>query len=50
MNIVLMPLTWQNVALVAAVVLLTGELLTLVGALIAVNRYIRMDAEKMYTI
>ena len=50
MNIVLMPLTWQNVALVAAVVLLTGELLTFVGALIAVNRYIRMDAEKMYTI
>ena len=50
MNIVLMPLTWQKVALVAAVVLLTGELLTFVGALIAVNRYIRMDAEKMYTI
>ena len=50
MNIVLMPLTWQNVALVAVVILLTGELLTLVGALIAVNRYIRMDAEKMYTI
>ena len=50
MNIVLMPVTWGNVALIAGVVLLTGELLTLVGSLIAVNRYIRMDAERMYAI
>ena len=50
MNIVLMPQTWMNVAFVACVVLLTGELLTLIGALIAVNRYIRMDAERMYAI
>lgn len=50
MNIVLMPLTWTNVACIAGVVLLTGELLTLVGALIAVNRYIRMDTERMYAI
>lgn len=50
MNIVLMPLTPTNLAIVAVVVLLTGEILTLIGALIALNRYIRMDAERMYSI
>ena len=50
MNIVLMPVTWVNIAIIAGVVLLTGELLTLIGSLIAVNRYIRMDAERMYAI
>jgi len=50
MNIVLMQLTWQNIAFIAFVVLLTGELLTLIGSLIAVNRYIRMDTERMYAI
>lgn len=50
MNIVLMPLTPTNIAIVAVVVLLTGEILTLIGALIALNRYIRMDAERMYSI
>ena len=50
MDIVLMPLTWINIAIVAGVVLLTGEVLTLIGSLIAVNRYIRMDAERMYAI
>jgi hypothetical protein len=50
MNIILMPLTWVNVAFIVVVVLLTGEVLTLIGSLIAVNRYIRMDAERMYAI
>jgi len=50
MNIILMPLTWGNVVLIAATVLITGEVLTLIGSLIAVNRYIRMDAERMYAI
>ena len=50
MNIVLMPVTSMNIAIVAGVVILTGELLTLIGSLIAVNRYIRMDAERMYSI
>lgn len=50
MHIVLMPLTWNNIAIIAGVVLLTGELLTLIGSLIAVNRYIRMNAERMYSI
>lgn len=50
MHIVLMPLTWVNIAIIAGIVLLTGEMLTLIGSLIAVNRYIRMDAERMYAI
>ena len=50
MNIVLMPVTPMNIAVVAAVVILTGEILTLVGSLIADNRYIRMDTERMYAI
>lgn len=50
MHIVLMPITWQNVVIIAGIVLVTGEVLTLIGALIAVNRYIRMDTERMYTI
>jgi len=50
MNIVLMPVTVANVALIAGVVILTGELLTLIGSLIAVNRYIHMDTERMYSI
>lgn len=50
MNIVLMPITLSNILFICFVVLLTGELLTLVGSLIAVNRYIRMDAERMYAI
>ena len=50
MHIVLMPMTWVNIALIAGIVLLTGEVLTLIGSLIAVNRYIRMDTERMYAI
>ena len=50
MHIVLMPITWQNVAIIAGIVLVTGEVLTLIGSLIAVNRYIRMDTERMYAI
>ena len=40
----------MNIAIIAGVVLVTGELLTLIGSLIAVNRYIRMDTERMYAI
>lgn len=50
MHIVLMPISWQNVAIIAGIVLVTGEVLTLIGSLIAVNRYIRMDTERMYAI
>lgn len=50
MNIMLMPVTAANIAIVACVVIVTGELLTLIGSLIAVNRYIHMDTERMYAI
>lgn len=50
MHIVIMPPTWMNIAIIAGVVLVTGEILTLIGSLIAVNRYIRMDTERMYAI
>ncbi|MBO4577970.1 MAG: permease-like cell division protein FtsX [Paludibacteraceae bacterium] len=50
MHIMLMPPTYMNIAIIAGVVLVTGELLTLIGSLIAVNRYIRMDTERMYAI
>lgn len=50
MNIVLIPVTAANIAIVACVVIITGELLTLIGSLIAVNRYIHMDTERMYAI
>lgn len=50
MHIVLMTLTPMNIGIIAGVVLVTGELLTLIGSLIAVNRYIRMDTERMYSI
>ena len=50
MYIMLMPVTAANIAIVACVVIVTGELLTLIGSLIAVNRYIHMDTERMYAI
>jgi len=50
MNIVMITVTGTNIAIIAGVVIITGEMLTLVGSLIAVNRYIRMDAERMYAI
>lgn len=50
MNIVLMTVTGTNIAIIACVVIFTGEMLTLIGSLVAVNRYIRMDSERMYAI
>lgn len=50
MHIVLMPLDVNNIITISCIVLLTGEMLTLIGSLIAVNRYIRMDTERMYAI
>ena len=50
MSIVLITVTPANIAIITSIVLITGELLTLIGATIAVNRYIRMDAERMYAI
>ena len=50
MSIVLITITGVNIAIIAGVVIFTGELLTLIGSLIAVNRYIRMNSERMYAI
>ncbi len=50
MGIMLFPLTWQNIALIAVVVLATGMLITLFASLIATGRYIRMDNNTLYEI
>ena len=49
-GLLLFPLTWQNIALVSAVVLCSGLLITLLAALIATGRYIRMDNNSLYEI
>lgn len=46
----LFDLTWQNIAIVTAVVLLGGELITSLASLAATGRYIRMKTDKMYEI
>ena len=50
MGMLLFPLTWQNIAFIAAVVLCSGLLITLVASLIATGRYIRMDNNSLYEI
>ena len=50
MGLLLFPLTWQNIAMVAGVVLGSGILITLFASLIATGRYIRMDNNSLYEI
>ena len=50
MGLVLFPLTWQNMALVAGVVIGSGWLITLFASLIATGKYIRMDNNSLYEI
>lgn len=50
MDIILFPLTWVNMGLIAGVVLGSGLLLTLIASLIATGRYIRMNTDTMYEI
>ena len=50
LGVLLFPLTWQNIAFVAAVVLCSGLLITLLASLIATGRYIRMDNNSLYEI
>ena len=50
MGILLFPWTWQNMALIAGVVLISGMMITLVASLIATGRYIRMDNNSLYEI
>ena len=50
MGLLLFPLTWQNIAFIAAIVLCSGLLITLMASLIATGRYIRMDNNSLYEI
>lgn len=50
MGILLFPLIWQNIAMIAGVVLISGMLITLLASLIATGRYIRMDNNSLYEI
>lgn len=50
MGMLLFPLTGQNIAFVAVVVLCSGLLITLIASLIATGRYIRMDNNSLYEI
>ena len=50
LGLMLFPLTWQNIALVSAVVLCSGLLITLFASLIATGKYIRMDNNSLYEI
>lgn len=50
LGVLLFPTTWQNIAFVSAVVVLSGLLITLFASLIATGRYIRMDNNSLYEI
>ena len=50
MNINLLLLTWQHVATVAAVVLVSGILITLLASVFATGHYIRMKTDDLYYI
>lgn len=50
LGLLLFPLTWQNIAFVAVVVLCSGLLITLFASLIATGKYIRMDNNSLYEI
>ena len=50
LHIVLFPPTWENLCVVAGVVLLSGLLITLLASLMATGRYVRMNIERMYEI
>lgn len=49
-NMLLFPLTWQNIAFVSVIVLCSGLLITLLASLIATGKYIRMDNNSLYEI
>lgn len=46
----LFPLSWQNITFLSGVVLLSGILLTFFASSFAVNRYIRMNKDDLYSI
>ena len=50
MGLMLFPITMQNIAIVSAIVLCSGLLITLFASMIATGRYIRMDNNSLYEI
>ena len=50
MGLLLLPLTWQNMAIISGIVLCSGILITLFASLIATGKYIRMDNNSLYEI
>ncbi len=48
LGIALFPLTWENVGLIAGVVVLSGMLITGLAAVFATNKYIRMKTDELY--
>jgi len=46
----LCEITWQNMLLIALIVIIGGELITFIASMIATGRYIRMNKDKMYEI
>jgi len=46
----LCTMSWQNILIIIAVVILGGELLTFIASMIATGRYIRMKTDKLYEI
>jgi len=44
------PLIWQNICMVAGVVLIGGELIAFLASLVATERYVRMKVDRMYEI
>ncbi len=50
MGIVVVPLTWSNLAIIAAVILVSGIVITFFASLFATGRYVRMKIDKMYEI
>ena len=50
LGVMLFPLTWVNICIVIALVMIFGLLITFFASLGATNRYIRMNINKMYEI
>lgn len=48
--IVLFPLTWQNICLIAGIVIGLGLIIVVMASLFATGRYIRMKGDKLYEI
>ena len=50
MGIVVVPLMWSNLAIIAAVILVSGIVITFFASLFATGRYVRRKIDKMYEI